>query len=169
MFTTTAYKSEHHVVMLSPEAQRTIDFSKERSRFRGPLPSHPLGGLDRWSFRSVSFAGAQMFFASTQIRDRPPEDGSIPSLARMWVCGDGRSRAWRVGSHRGGGPPRDTRSIEFTGRVHSGLSAIRIATPASRLYARKRDTGLQRSELGARYGTYHPPRHPRWSTSWAAR
>ena len=69
--------------MLSPEAQRTIDFSKERSRFRGPLPSHPLGGLDRWSFRSVSFAGAQMFFASTQIRDRPPEDGSIPSLAHM--------------------------------------------------------------------------------------
>ena len=24
-----------------------------------------------------------MFFASTQIRDRPPEDGSIPSLAHM--------------------------------------------------------------------------------------
>ena len=72
---------QQQIVMLSPEAQRTIDFSKERSRFRGPLPSHPLGGLDRWSFRSVSFAGAQMFFASTQIRDRPPEDGSIPSLA----------------------------------------------------------------------------------------
>ena len=45
------------------------------------LPTLWVGWIVGPSDRSPS--GAQMFFASTQIRDRPPEDGSIPSLAHM--------------------------------------------------------------------------------------
>ena len=88
-----------------------------------------------------------------------------PPRHPRWSCaetGEAGRGAWEATEVAG--LPETRNSVEFTGRVHSGLSAIRIATPARRLYARKRDTGLQRSELGARYGTYHPPRHPRWST-----
>ena len=88
-----------------------------------------------------------------------PLDTLGRSCAETGEAGRGAWEATEVA-----GLPETRNSVEFTGRVHSGLSAIRIATPARRLYARKRDTGLQRSELGARYGTYHPPRHPRWST-----
>ena len=39
-----------------------------------------MGGFNRWSVRAVCFAGAQMFFASTQNRDRLQEERRHPHL-----------------------------------------------------------------------------------------
>ena len=78
-----------------------------------------------------------------------------PPRHPRWSCaetGEAGRGAWEATDVAG---LPETRVPEFTGRVHSGLSAIRIATPASRLYARKRDTGLQRSELEHCSSTAH--------------
>ena len=59
---------------------RTIDFSAEKSRFRVSREPDPMGGFNRWSVRAVCFAGAQMFFASTQIHDRLQEEWRHPQF-----------------------------------------------------------------------------------------
>ena len=77
-----------------------------------------------------------------------------PPRHPRWSCaetGEAGRGAWEATEVAG--LPETRNSVEFTGRVHSGLSAIRIATPARRLYARKRDTGLQRSELASARAT----------------
>ena len=54
--------------------------SGRKSRFRVSCEPTPWGGFNRWSVRAVSFAGAQMFFASTQNRDRLQEEWRHPQF-----------------------------------------------------------------------------------------
>ena len=51
-----------------------------------------MGGFNRWSVRAVCFAGAQMFFASTQIHDRLQEEWLHPQFGYTRCIPDEISR-----------------------------------------------------------------------------